>query len=54
MRILWYVLAALEIVFALPATAQTVVIAPVNLAPNSQWEVMSGWSFIAQENYQGR
>ena len=29
------------------------VAAPVNLAPNSQWEIMSGWGFSTQENYQG-
>ena len=31
-----------------------VVAAPVNLAPNSQWEIMSGWqTFSTQLNYQG-
>jgi hypothetical protein len=27
--------------------------APVNLAPNSQWEIMSGWGFSTQMNPQG-
>lgn len=48
-----YVTPIISTIFVTPVLAQTAYNAPVNLAPNSQWEVMSGWSFGTQENYQG-
>jgi hypothetical protein len=48
-----YVLGVLLVLSAYAGFAQATGNAPVNLAPNSQWEVMSGWSFGTQENYQG-
>lgn len=53
MTLLRLVLVIILIAFTSPIIAQTTYNAPVNLAPNSQWEVMSGWSFGTQENYQG-
>ena len=53
MRYLRWVFSIITTTIAAPVLAQTAFNAPVNLAPNSQWEVMSGWSFGTQENYQG-
>ncbi len=53
MRFLRWVFSTFLIVFVSPVLAQTAYNAPVNLAPNSQWEVMSGWGFSTQENHQG-
>lgn len=53
MRFLRWVFSTVIIIFVTPVVAQTAYNAPVNLAPNSQWEVMSGWSFSTQENYLG-
>lgn len=45
-------LALISLGFA-PVQAQAADHAPTNLAPNSQWEIMSGWNFGTQENHQG-
>src|SRR5271165_4894315 len=39
--------------FRYAIAALMIINAPQNLAPNSQWEIMSGWGFSTQENYEG-
>lgn len=53
MRYLGHAIAMIAALLAAPVLAQTAHNAPVNLAPNSQWEVMSGWGLGTQVNPEG-
>jgi hypothetical protein len=53
LRYFGFVCAVLAAILPAPLAAQTRSVAPVNLAPDSQWEMMSGWATGTQENVQG-